>query len=151
MSLYELIQKNFLDGGIILICLLTLIQIAPIKINPWSKLIYLIGEFFNKQLREDIDNLKKIVEETEKKINMIAGKLDEAVIVSARSRMLKFGDDVSKGKNHSKEHYSQILEDINKYEVYCHSHEDFKNNMTEITISIIKKSYEEKLKSNSFL
>lgn len=151
MSLYDFVQKNFVDGGVILICLMTLVQIAPIKINPWSKLIFFIGDFFNKQLRDDINNLKRLIEETDKKVNMVAGKLDEVVIVSARARMLKFGDDVSKGKNHSKEHYAQILEDINKYEAYCAAHKDFKNNMTEITIHIIKKSYEEKLKNNDFL
>ena len=151
MSLYELIEKNFLDGGIILICLLTLIQIAPIKINPWSGLISFIGNIFNKQLREEIDNIKKLIEETDKKVNIVTNKLEEAVIISSRSRMLKFGDDVSKGKNHSKEHYAQILEDINKYEIYCHDNPNFKNNMTEITINIIKKTYEEKLKTNDFL
>ena len=42
-----------------LVLLLTLIEIAPIKVNPWSALFSAIGRRINKEVLDEITELKK--------------------------------------------------------------------------------------------
>lgn len=47
------------NSGWGLIILLTLIQIAPIKINPWGTLLKFIGRGMNAELNEKMDGFKR--------------------------------------------------------------------------------------------
>lgn len=69
----------------------------------------------------------------------------------ARSRILRFSDEVSLERGHSEEHYDEILKDIDKYEKYCREHPDYKNNKAAVAIEIIKDSYQECKTNHSFL
>lgn len=69
----------------------------------------------------------------------------------ARSRILRFSDEVSMEEAHSEEHYNEILEDIDKYEKYCQEHPDYKNSKAVVAIGIIRDSYEHCKKHHSFL
>ena len=46
------IKELFTAGGGALVVLLTLVQISPIKLNPWSKLAQLIGHALNAEVLE---------------------------------------------------------------------------------------------------
>lgn len=69
----------------------------------------------------------------------------------ARSRILRFSDEVSMEIAHSEEHYNEILEDIDKYEDYCDTHPGYENNKAIIAIQIIRESYAECKKNHNFL
>lgn len=122
----------------------TLIQIAPIKVNPWSWAARTIGRAINKEVIEKVDNL-------EKKVDKMESVNAEQTAKSCRVRILRFGDELLHDVHHSKEHFDQILVDITDYERYCKNNPDFKNNMTAITTSRIKSTYEECLQDHSFL
>ena len=47
------------NSGWSLIILLTLIQIAPIKINPWGALLKFLGKAMNAELNEKMDGFKR--------------------------------------------------------------------------------------------
>ena len=57
-------------GGLILIVLLTIIQITPIKLNPWDKILSWIGNKLNSPLKVEVDELKKSVEKVGKKLSI---------------------------------------------------------------------------------
>ena len=59
----------------------------------------------------------------------------------ARSRILRFNDEIMLGENHSKEHFDEILTDIDAYEDYCRTHEDYENNKAMLAIQTIKDEY----------
>ena len=46
-------------GGGILLAVLTVIQIAPIKINPWSALAKAIGRAINGEVIAKVDQLER--------------------------------------------------------------------------------------------
>lgn len=46
------------NSGWGLIILLTLIQIAPIKINPWNSMLKFLGRLMNAELNEKMDGFK---------------------------------------------------------------------------------------------
>lgn len=133
-----------LTGGGIILVAMTLIQIAPIKLNPWSALAKAIGRAINGEVIAKVDRL-------ERELLDMKGNLEERDAISCRARILHFGDETIHGVRHTKEHFDQILRDITTYERYCDDHPNFENNTTVLTSQRIKDIYEDCLKTADFL
>ena len=149
MTLQEIINSFAGDSGfwiVVIGVVLTLIEITPIKINPWSW----IGRLFNKDVMKKIDGLQKEVQDVKNDMINFREELDERNATACRTRILRFGDEILHGVPHSKEHYDQILLDIDSYEEYCLVHQEYKNNVAVATIRRIKNKYEEHLEEDSF-
>lgn len=140
----ETIKQIGLYGGGILIILMTVIQITPIKINPWSWLGRCIGRAINGEVIEKVETLTQDVAKNK-------ADDDEQWVSLSRSHILRFGDELLHGVGHSKEHFDQILEDISKYEHYCSAHPDYPNGKAIATIKQIKNTYQKCLEENNFL
>ena len=97
----------------------TFLEVSKIEINPWSWLAKKIGRAINGEVIAKVDKL-------EKEVCNIQNGMDERAAKDARVRILRFGDEVLHGAEHSKEHFDQILLDITEYENYCDEHKDFK-------------------------
>ena len=121
----------------------TLVQITPIKINPWTWLARKIGRAINGEVIDRVDTLAATVERNQE----IA---DERAAKDSRIRILRFGDELLHDRRHSKEHFDQILQDITEYEHYCETHPKFKNNMTRLTTQKIMEAYSEVWDSHDF-
>lgn len=140
----ESVKQISLYGSGFIIVLMTLIQITPIKLNPWSWLGRCIGRAINGEVLEKVEALSKDVKQN---------KLDddEQWVTLSRTHILRFGDEILHGVSHSKEHFDQILIDISKYEHYCDAHPDYPNGKAIATIKQIKKTYQKCLDENNFL
>jgi hypothetical protein len=114
----------------IMAILLTLVQVAPIKVNPWSRLARAIGRALNTEV---IDEIRR----------------NEAG--NARYRIIRFDDEVRHKTRHTEEHFNQIIDDIDMYEAYCTKHPDYENNKARLAIGNIKDTYTKCKKDNSFL
>lgn len=141
---------------ILIIALLSLIQITPIKINPWTWLGKQIGRVINKEVMEKQDAYLKESQDyrlnNDMQIKTLSNKFDKRNAEDTRNRILRFGDEVkNKQIRHSEEYYNQILADITDYDKYCREHPNFQNERTVVTTKIIKESYEDHLKNNDFL
>ena len=121
----------------------TLVQLAPIQVNPWTWVARAIGRAINAEVIQKVDKL-------EGDLRNLKDRSEEHEAKSCRIRILRFGDEILHGVHHSKEHFDQILLDITEYENYCRDHPRFKNNMTAITTSVIMSTYQECWKENSF-
>jgi hypothetical protein len=141
---FETLKEIGLYGGGVILALMSLIQIAPIKLNPWSWIGRCIGKAINGEVIEKVEALSEDVK---------ANKADddEQWVSLSRSHILRFGDELLHGVGHSKEHFDQILEDISKYEHYCDSHPEYPNGKAIATIKQIKKTYQKCLEENKFL
>ena len=153
----DLIQNITAPGwaGIVL-CLLTLIQISPLKIDPWSWIARKIGNALNQDVMKKQEEMQIESQEYRKNndatIRSIRDSIDQGAAENARNRILRFGDEIkSKQVRHSEEYYNQILADIDAYSKYCKEHPDFKNDKTVITTQIIEESYKEHVLKNDFL
>lgn len=139
------------SGGVSLLFLMTLIQISPIKVNPWSWLAKKIGKALNSEIIEKVDNLEKEVQEVKKEAREGRAETKEQGIISCRIRILRFGDEVTHEVKHSKDHFDQIMSDIDQYERYCREHPTFPNGITVSTITRIKQTYQRRCEKNDFL
>lgn len=136
-------------GG--LFVLLTLVQISPIKIDPWSWLARKVGKMLNGEVLERMDALEKKVEKVEKKVDNSEAKRAEDKAIAARVRILRYGDEERMGIKHSKGYSDQIMGDIQLYTNHCREYPDFENGITEPTCDYIKKGYLERMMKNDFL
>ena len=157
MTAYEIfvmVRENLGIGAVGLMILMSLVEISKIKINPWSW----IGNMFNRGLREKIDEQGEQISDLADKMNNVEEKITDVkkeVTASdakvARYRILRFEDEVRHGTLHTKEHYDQIIDDINTYEAFSKDNKWFRNNQAYWAIDTIKQKYAEHNKDNSFL
>lgn len=157
MTAYEiflLVRENLGIGALGLMILMSLIEFSKIKINPWSW----IGKLFNKDMNEKlieqskrISDLSDKIDNVEKKITDVKKEVTASDAKGARYRILRFEDEIRHQVLHTKEHYDQIIEDINTYEIFCKDNKWFANNQAHWAIATIRKRYEEHNVDNSFL
>lgn len=138
------LKEILLGGGGTLFVLLTLIQLAPIKINPWSAMAKAFGRAINSEVLEKVGRL-------ESELQGVRSGMAEEKVTNCRARILRFGDECLHGERHTKDHFDQTLRDIAAYERYCEDHPEFENNVTELTSDRIKEIYRRCLDSNDFL
>lgn len=126
MDLMEIMKA----GGGITFVILTLIQVAPVEIRPWSWLARVIGRALNADLRDAIDENNAII---------------------ARYRIIRFDDEIRHDVRHTEEHFNQINEDIDTYERYCTDHPKFPNKKAESSIENVTKIYNKCKDEHTFL
>lgn len=93
-----------------------------------------------------------------KRLDALDGKLvkhieDDAACRAdeARSRILRFGDEVRQGVLHTAEHWADVLRVVDRYENYCSGHPMYENNRAANTIQHLNSVYAGHLKKNDFL
>ena len=126
-------------GAVILVAATGLVQIAPIKINPWSAAASAIGRAINKDVIAKVDKLENEITEMRMVSEKRSGEEDERNAKEARRRILRFGDEVRHRQRHSKEHWDDAILDITDYE------------KAQSTIKLLIKEYERCLAENDFL
>lgn len=138
------VAEMLAGGGGILVVVMTLIQVSPLKIDPWSAVAKAIGRAINGEVIKKVDKLDRDLQDVKK-------EAAEQAAISCRARILHFGDEVMHGVRHSKDHFDQTLHDITEYEKYCTLHKDFENNMTALTSARIKEVFSTCMEKNDFL
>lgn len=132
-------------GGFGFIALLmTIIQIFPIKLDPWSWLFRKIGKIMNEEIDTKVNSL-------EKGLTKLQISCDERAMNDCRTRILRFNDEILHKQRHTKEHFDQILVDISNYEMYCDEHKEYKNNIANLAIKHIKDTYNNCETNGTFL
>lgn len=140
MTIEEIISY----GGGTLLFLMTIIQIAPVKINPWSAIAKAVGKAINADVLRELDTVKKDLADHVKANE--ARNADEH-----RARILRFNNELLRDIPHTKEEFIDVLADIDFYERYCRDHKDYKNNRAVHAIANISRSYDERLRRHDFL
>ena len=147
MSLYEIV----FGGSGVLILLLTIIELVPIKINPWSKLAENIGKAFNKPALDKITSVEQQLKKTNEKLDGHIANDELQKAEDARAAVLRFNNELSRGIPHTREEFFEVLQKIDIYEDYCHKHTDYENNRAVHAITNINRVYDERLAKHDFL
>ena len=147
MSLKEIL----LNGGGLLLLLMTVIQIAPIKINPWSTIAKWLGKAINTDVLHELDDVKKGQKDTREALDEHIRMDDERNADSHRQRILQFNNELLRDIPHTEEDFIEILAEIDFYEDYCQTHPEYKNNRAIHAIGHIGRVYDERLQKHDFL
>lgn len=147
MNLAELL----LAGGGGLAVLLTLIQLSPIKVDPWSALARILGRAINSEVIGMLNELKDAQKSNTDRLNEHIRLDDERNADEHRARILRFNNELIRDIPHTKEEFIDILADIDVYERYCEQHPEYRNNRAVHAIANIGRAYDERLVKHDFL
>lgn len=109
------------SGGTLLL-LMTFVQVAPIKVNPWSGLAKKIGRAINGEVLNEIADIKKEQRETQDKLEKHIQDDDERDASMHRQRILRFNIELMRGEDFTLECFNDMLLDIDEYERFCETH-----------------------------
>lgn len=147
MNLGEIIT----GGGSALIVLLTLIQITPVNVNPWSAIAKAFGRAVNADVLKELEAVKEGQKATQEKLETHIKTDDERTTDGHRTKILHFNNELLRNIDHTEEEFTEILADIDEYERYCNDHKNYKNNRAVHAIANIKRVYDERLEKRDFL
>lgn len=132
------LDKILACSGSGLFVLLTLIQLAPIEVKPWSAIARWIGKALG-------------IEAIEKKLDEHIATDDERDADRHRMEILRFNNELLRSIDHTKEEFIEVLAEIDAYERFCDGHPDYPNNRAVLAIENIQDNYKERLKKHDFL
>lgn len=148
----EFALTDILKYGAIFVGVLgTFVQIAPVKINPWSAVLHLLGKQLNADTMRELEAIKTEREKISNRLEEHIRIDDERTADEYRRRVLSFNASLLADKAHTQEEFVEILGVIDLYEKYCASHPGYKNNRAVHAISHISKVYDERLEKHDFL
>lgn len=147
MSLLEFL----IGGGASLSVLATVIQLAPVKINPWSAIAKSLGRAINADVLKELEEVRKHQKETQEKMDNHIQTDDKRDADLHRSRILQFNTELLRDIKHTREDFIEALAEIDEYENYCKEHPKYENNRATHAISNIKRVYDERLEKHDFL
>jgi len=160
-QIIDLIGNHFI---LVVVALTTLIQIAPIKIDPWSALFKWIGKMVTNNACSKIDGLIVKVDTVETKLGTVDTKignletnvsnLEVSIDANEKDRIrweiLDFANSCRNNRKHSRDEFQHIVDLNDKYKRLLAKTKD-SNGVFDIEFKYIKDLYEERLAKNDFL
>lgn len=181
MEIKDLLQANIFLPWVFIIGFLGSIgiEIAPIKLNPWSSIFKWIGKQINSEVHKElkvtekninnkivdvndrIDSITKIkskhyqeiidkIESNQESISELSKEIDIQGMENYRWAILRFANDIRINTPKSKDEFMHIFEISNKYHHLIDKH-GLKNGLIDTEMGLIRKRYEEHCINNDFL
>lgn len=153
MSVYDII-KLLLDNwgkalGIVFV-LSMIIQVTPIKINPWSTIGRQLKTFFMSDILEEIKEMKKDIKSTEEKLDKHIRENNEETARKWRHDILEFSNQEINHKRHTKEQWDDVLPSCKEYELFCERNNIINEKATK-AIKDLNRRYELHMANEDFL
>ena len=145
------IQEFLLGGGSVLVALLSIVEITPLKVNPWSRLASWLGRAINSDVIKELETVKTNQAETRERLEEHISTNDKREADNCRARILRFNNELIREIPHTKEEFLDALKDIDEYERYCREHTDYANGRAIHAIANIGRVYDERLQKRDFL
>ena len=120
MTLYEFITTYLAITpktgiALALVGILSLIQIAPIKVNPWDAMLGWVGSKINAGIKGQLEAVRLQADSQQEEFR-------ELWIDYQREAILRFSRECSQEIPHSREEWNHILDIIRRYESFCAKH-----------------------------
>lgn len=119
------------------------IQVSPIKWNPWSRIFGWIGKIINAEL------MKKF-EAQDSKIDKLRLDIDENEKDRIRFEVLSFANECRRHIDHTKEEFDHVISLKTKYDRILKRTGD-QNGVFDADYAFINEIYQKCLRENSFL
>lgn len=142
-GIIDIIKQDGSSWLVIVVIFATLVQIAPIKIDPWSLVANWLGRHMTKDVCKRLDTL-------EDKINSHIAESEERDVRLRRESILDFGNSCMNNRKHTKEEFDFIITECDKYEKYCNEN-NIPNGVADLTIKEIRRIYENCMQDHTFL
>ena len=135
-TIIEYLENLATNPSVVLFGAVTLVEVTPIKLNPWKWLFSWIGNAINGDIRRDLSELKRDFEETKAQ--------------DKRWRILNFADTCRRGQQHTKEEWEHVISEVKEYEQYV-KEKNLDNGVIEENSKYLRELYHERNVKNDFL
>ena len=125
------IQEILAGGGGVLLVLMTIVQIAPVKINPWSSIAKALGRAINGEVMGKLEEMGQVQQNTQRRLD-------------AHNELIR-------NIPHTREEFIEILAEIDGYEKFCKENPDYPNSRAVHAVANISRVYDERLQKHDFL
>ena len=119
----------------LLIIFMSLIEISPLKLNPWGAFLGWIGGKLNRKTEERISGLEEKIADVEKQIT-------DMWINAHRKSILTFARECREEITHSADEWSHILTVAEEYEEHC-KRNNVSNGIVKADTEYIRNLYQE--------
>ncbi|MBR6901878.1 MAG: hypothetical protein IKN30_07460, partial [Synergistaceae bacterium] len=102
----KMLENFAVWGAAAVVAALSVIQLSPLKINPWDSLFSWLGE--------------KLNNETEKKLDKLEKQVNSMWVNSHRNTILRFARESRNSVEHSYDEWKNLLNVAEEYEKYVH-------------------------------
>jgi hypothetical protein len=157
MTILDLLHNiNREDGLLIIIIIMSLVEIAPIKINPWSWICKALAKRIGiTEVQTELETMRTNIDELDAKLDNLKIEEEEKrelrEALATRRRILRFNDELLQNMRHSQEMFNNVLDDITDYDNYCNLHPNFVNQRAVLAESNIKTQYQKCVDQHDFL
>lgn len=114
----------------------TVVEIAPIKINPWSRVFKAIGNMMLGEFKTEMMTFKR--EQEAKNAN------------DMRWAIINFANSCRRGELHSKDAWRHVLSQLSEYEDYTRNH-GITNGVVDAESEYLHELYLERNRKNDFI
>lgn len=139
----ELLQWADNNITLVIVGTVTLIQIAPIKIDPWTSLLKFISKALLKETNDKVDSLAL-------EIKKVQDSGNTRYINSMRWEILTFSNSCRRDIKHTREEWEHIIQLLKDYEIFI-SENDITNGVIEQETEYLRELYQNRLYANDFL
>jgi len=127
---------------IIAVLIMTIVQIAPIKVNPWDFVLGWIGDRMNSHIVNKVDTL-------DQKLTGHIQESREGSIKRKRLRIISFVEEGINGKKYTKEAFENMIRECDDYERFI-KETGLPNGVIEASIEVVRSKYKEHLNNGDF-
>ena len=143
MTLIEYLKDIFTSPSVVILGAITLVEIVPIKINPWASLFKWIGKIINGDMQNQITEMRS--ELTELKKDFECKKAEDM-----RWEILNFANSCRRGDRHGKDAWRHAMSQVAEYEAYT-ERKGIANGVIEEDTNYLRELYQERCRKNDFL
>ena len=144
MKILQQIIDYFLSSpGLVLFGAVTIIQIAPIKINPWGFALNAIRRFL-------VGDLEKEIKEQREDIQTLKNDFAQEKADNKRWNILDYANSCRNNRRHSKDEWHHVISQLKEYETFV-AERGIDNGVMEEEARYLRKNYAEHCEQNDFL
>ncbi|MBQ8540591.1 MAG: hypothetical protein IJ435_03845 [Clostridia bacterium] len=92
------------------------VEISKIKLNPWGKLFEFIGSSLNRDVKNELDNIKGLLKSQSEGLKELEMTVDMNEIKRIRAEIFAFADSCKMGEKHTEEAFLHIIDIHEDYE-----------------------------------
>ena len=150
VELIESLKEFATNPGVLITGVLTLIQIAPIKIDPWTWLLSWIGSKLNAEDRKAIQELSKEVAEVKMEVTDMKHEIEYDKATEKRWHILDFVNSCRNKRRHTREEWNHVISELKEYEEWTEQ-KNIPNGVIEEDGKYLRQLFQECNRNNDFL
>lgn len=139
-TIYNYVMTHGVTVGLFAVCICSVIQIAPIQVNPWSWILKKVGNLMYAEIREEIKQLENKIDNLSNKVDGNEREADMRRISTLRWSIINFAHILKEGQSYSSSAFDHIYDEHREYLDLLKKY-NMTNGQTESAMKVVDEYY----------